>query len=152
MVWQDCTYTVEKNHFCPANRKLERGKKPLPYVWRRHQHQKPSWSAARGGLQRRSADGSACSTFRLPLRRVEQNQPWSRKEVAQPQWRGHGGGRPKEHACSARRVASGPGPARGSRMINKHWVTEETVLLHAGFCSPKWLLETCVFRALSVAR
>lgn len=36
--------------------------------------------------------------------------------------------------------------------LRGHWVTEETVLLHAGLCSPKWLLKTCIFRALSVTR
>lgn len=37
--------------------------------------------------------------------------------------------------------------ALGSQ-LNNHWVTKETVLLHAGFGSPKWLL----FRVLSVSR
>lgn len=113
---------------------------------------KSSWELACGGTTAKNCGGSPCLKFWLPLRCVEQKQSCSRKEVAQPQRRGHRGGRMKEHACSACRAAGRPGPAPGSQLINKQWVTEETALLHAAFCSPKRLFETCIFRALSVSR
>lgn len=47
MVWQDRTYMVERKTLLSSKQETRKGKKPLPYVWRRHQHQKPSWSAAR---------------------------------------------------------------------------------------------------------
>lgn len=133
--------------FCPANRKLE--KKNLLQVWGRQQHQKTQLGP---GRRRGCSEELRCkwkclldllTSAKMRGAKTVMKQEGSSTTTAEgARWREDDG------TC----LFSLQSHRQAGLALGKHWLTEETGSLHAGLGSPKRLLKTCVFRALSVSR
>lgn len=121
MAFQDRAHPLEKR-FSPGNRERKICWGSGGWGGRQH-HQNPQLGLAGGGCMWKFLLSLLNSTEMCGA-----NPSRGRKEGAEPQWRGRRAGRSGE-------------PVRG------HGVTEETLLLHAGFGSPKRL---CVQSPLRV--